>query len=379
VSAAPQRVIIKVCSLEIIAMTSTLFPELGFYLLPGHTATPADLITEVIKGEQLGMGSAWISERFDAKEIAVCVGAAGAVTNRIFIGTGATNISTRHVMTTAAMATTASLLTKGRFALGIARGVGIRYDSWGIQGIKNQHMRDFIDIMRKLWKGERVMGYDGVLGKFPYLHLTSWMNEDIPLLFVGFGEKSLEFAGSVFDGVVLHTFFSDEAMKRAVAAVRRGAEKAGRDPSSVKIWSVVAVACNPTDAQRHKYLTARMATYLQAPGYGELLIQINGWDNAVLEQFRAAPIVKGMLGSIDSVATTEQLEEISQLIPAEWLQPAAAGTPEQCAAYIHRQFDVGADGVILHASTPAEFEPVLEPYAKLRDGARFAGRTERPC
>lgn len=359
-------------------MTAPHFPELGFYLLPGHTKTPADLITEVVKGEQLGMGSAWISERFDAKEAAVCVGAAGAVTSRITIGTAATNINTRHVMTTAAMATTANRLTRGRFALGVARGVGIRYDLWGIPKVTNAHLRDFVDMMKTLWQGERVAGYDGPLGKFPYLHLTDWLKEDIPTLFVGFGEKSLEFAGTVFDGVILHTFFSDEAMRRAVAAVRRGEAKAGRAPGSVKVWSVVAVACEPTPAQRHKLLTARMATYLQAPGYGELLVEINGWDPAVLEAFRAEPLVRNMPGAIDAVATLDQLEQLSALIPPQWL-PAAAGSAQQCAEFIRHQFEVGADGVILHASTPAEFEPVLQAYHGIRDHARFAGRSDRPC
>jgi len=223
-----------------------------------------------------------------------------------------------------------------------------------------------------------VGGYDGPLGKYPYLHLADWLKEDIPILFVGFGEKSLEFAGTVFDGVILHTFFSDEAMQRAAAAVRRGEAKAGRAPGSVKVWSVVAVACDPTPAQRHKYLTARMATYLQAPGYGELLVEINGWGPAVLEAFRAVPLVRNMPGAIDAVATLEQLEEISTLIPQHWF-PAAAGTPQQCAEFIQHQFDVGADGVILHASTPVEFEPVLHAYHEIRDHARFAGRTDRPC
>ena len=48
-------------------MTSK-FPELGFYTLAGHTKTPADLLTEVADAEALGLGSAWISERFDVKE-----------------------------------------------------------------------------------------------------------------------------------------------------------------------------------------------------------------------------------------------------------------------------------------------------------------------
>ena len=160
--------------------------------------------------------------------------------------------------------------------------------------------------------------------------------------------------------------------------VRRGAEKAGRDPQSVKVWSVLAVACNASEERRLKLITARMATYLQAPAYGELLFAINGWDPQGLADFRNHDAVKAVPGAIDSIATTEQLRAIRKAIRPEWL-PAADGTPEQCAKRIVDQFDAGADGVILHASLPDEFAPAVEAYAKIRPAERFAGRTGRPA
>ena len=120
-----------------------------------------------------------------------------------------------------------------------------------------------------------------------------------------------------------------------------------------------------------------MATYLQAPGYGELLVDINEWDPAVLERFRSQPVVSGMLGGIDSVATLDQLREIRELIPEAWL-PAAAGDAQQCARRFVDQFEAGADGVILHASKPDEAAPVLAAYAELRPAERFADRTGCP-
>jgi alkanesulfonate monooxygenase SsuD/methylene tetrahydromethanopterin reductase-like flavin-dependent oxidoreductase (luciferase family) len=165
---------------------------------------------------------------------------------------------------------------------------------------------------------------------------------------------------------------------RAVSRVRRGAEKAGRDPASVKVWSVLAVACDASPERQLRLLTARMATYLQAPGYGELLFAINGWDAAGLAAFRANAAVRGVPGAIDAVATPEQLRAIRALIPDAWL-PAAVGSPAQCARRILDQFDAGADGVILHASLPPEVAPALEAYAALRPPKRFEGRTGRPA
>jgi len=353
------------------------FPELGIYTLPGHTDNPAEMLAEVRAAEALGLGSVWISERYDVKEVATLAGAAAAVTSEIFIGTGATNHYTRHPQVTAAFGSTMSRLSGGRFALGLARGIGVRNAMMGLRNATNAELEDFVGIMRRLWRGERVVGHKGPAGEFPYLYGADWLDEQIPLLLCAFGRRSLEFAGGVFDGVILHTFMSDEAVARAVALVRRGAEKAGRDPNAVKVWTVLATACDVPEAKALEYLVARMATYMQAPGYGELLVDINEWDPAVLERFRSAAVVKGMPGGIDSVATLDQLREIRELIPEEWL-PAAAGDAAQCARRFADQFEAGADGVIIHASAPEEVAPVLAAYERLRPSERFTDRTGRP-
>jgi alkanesulfonate monooxygenase SsuD/methylene tetrahydromethanopterin reductase-like flavin-dependent oxidoreductase (luciferase family) len=111
---------------------------------------------------------------------------------------------------------------------------------------------------------------------------------------------------------------------------------------------------------RLKKTVGRLATYLQ--GYGDLLVRSNGWDPAVLERFRADDLVANFQGAIDGVATTEQLEHIATLIPADWLAPMAAGSPEQCVAAVRNQFALGCDGVILHGTNPTELAPVVDAY-----------------
>ncbi|GIS20144.1 MAG: hypothetical protein CM15mP120_20600 [Pseudomonadota bacterium] len=69
-------------------------------------------------------------------------------------------------------------------------------------------------------------------------------------------------------------------------------------------------------------IVARLATYLQIPGYGEALVQVNNWDMDTLATFRSSNVVKTMGGAIDSVADMTQLQEIDKLIPEEW-RPAA--------------------------------------------------------
>lgn len=347
--------------------TATEFPELSCYLLPGHTTTPKDAITEAQKAEALGLGKVWLSERFDVKDAGVICSAALACTSRIHVATGATNLHTRHPLVLASMCSSLHYLSDGRFELGLARGVGIRNDLMGLKPVSNAQFAEGLDLLRTLWRGEKVMGHEGKMGNLPYLSMGDWMNASIPIHLVGFGPKTLRFAGKHFDGVHLHTFITDEGLRRAKALVAEGAESVGRDPQSIKVWSVYATALNPSREDFLKKFIARMATYMQAPGYAELLIELNGWDPQVLEAFRANATVASMPGGIDSVATLEQLEEISTLIPKEWL-PAATGDAQTCAQAWKNQFDQGADGLVIHGSTPSEFAPIVDAYRTLRGG-----------
>ncbi|HEY5645188.1 MAG TPA: TIGR03857 family LLM class F420-dependent oxidoreductase [Pseudomonadales bacterium] len=353
------------------------FPELGFYGLPGHTRTPRDVLRQVQDAEALGIGNVMISERSDYKEIAAICGACAAVTESIYIGTSGTNLNTRHPVVTASMGSTLSRLSNGRFALGLAKGSAMRWKAWGLPHPTYAREAEFVDLMRRLWRGETVSGYEGALGRYAHLALAPYVNEDIPILYVGFGPKSLEHAGRIYDGAHLHTFMSDRALSEAVARIRSGEASAGRPAGTVKAWSVLATACDVSEEVYLKYIIARLATYLQIPGYGDVLVAINGWDPEVLQRFRTHKAVTSVGGLIDSVASTAQMAAVEKLIPESW-RPAAVGDARTCAQRWVDQFNAGADGIIIHASTPEEFEPVLREYEKIRPAERFAERTNRP-
>jgi 5,10-methylenetetrahydromethanopterin reductase len=344
--------------------------ELGFYVLAGAPKSPADLIDEVAAGESLALGSAFISERFNIKEAATLSGAVGAVSRTLGIATAATNHNTRHPMVTASYATTMHRLTNGRFTLGLGRGIAPLFDAYGIPRITTVQLEDFVGILRRLFRGEVIIGHDGPAGSYPVLHLDASFDEDIPIGFVAFGPNSLAFAGRTVDMVVLHTFFTDETTERCVRTVRDAAERSGRDPASVRIWSCYATVHDGLpEALRLKKTVGRLATYLQ--GYGDLLVDTNGWDPDVLARFRADAVVASFPGAIDAKADTQTLEHIATLIPDEWLEPAATGSPERCAQRVLRQFDLGVDGVIMHGATPDELEPVVDAYRAIRPAERF--------
>jgi 5,10-methylenetetrahydromethanopterin reductase len=344
--------------------------ELGFYVLAGAPKSPAELLDEVPAGERMGLGSTFVSERFNIKEGVTLSGAVAAASRRLGIATAATNHNTRHPVVTASYATTMHRLTGGRFTLGLGRGIAPLFDAFGIPRITTAQVEDHVGLLRRLFRGEVVFGHDGPSGSFPLLHLDATFDEDVPIGFVAFGPNSLALCGRVMDMVVLHTFFTDETVERCVRTVRAAAEEAGRDPASVRIWSCYATVHDGLPHElRLKKLVGRLATYLQ--GYGDLLVDTNRWDPAVLERFRADPVVASVRGAIDATADTATLEHIATLLPDDWLEPAATGSPERCAERVLRQFDLGVDGVIMHGATPDELAPVVEAYRAIRPAGRF--------
>lgn len=334
--------------------------ELGFYTLAGQADSSRDVVDEVVRAEELGLGSVFISERFDKKEAGVLSGAAGAVSGRLSVVTAATNHNTRHPMITAGMARTMQSLTGGRFVLGLGRGIPVVQDTYGIGRVTTAQLEDFAGLMRRLFRGEAIIGHEGPAGSYPVLYLAD-IHEELPLGLVAFGPHSLALGGRCFDRVVLHAFFTEETTRRCVTAVRESAERAGRDPGAVQVWSCLATIGDHIDEDRRLMKSVgRLATYLQ--GYGDLMVRTNGWDPGVLERFRADETVAGFLGGIDSNATTDQLEHIATLIPDEWLAPSATGTPEQCAETVREQLAMGCDGVIMHGATPTELSPIVAAY-----------------
>lgn len=339
--------------------------ELGFYTLAGHSATPADLVQEVRDAEETGLGAAFVSERFNTKDACTLSGAAAAASTRLGIATAATNHTTRHPIVTATFGVTMHRMTGGRFSLGLGRGFDALFEVMGLPRITTASMQDAVDLLRRLWRGEVVMGHDGPAGAYPLLCLDPSFDEHVPVLVCALGERTLEWAGEVADSVVLHTFFTDDAVRRSVEAVRRGARRVGRDPAEVRVWSVLATVGDHLDEDRRlRKLVGRLATYLQ--GYGDLMVRVNGWDPAALERFRADELVATFPGAIDATASPDELRRIAALLPDEWTAPAATGSPEQCAATVVEQFSLGVDSVILHGATPAELAPVVDAYRAVR-------------
>jgi 5,10-methylenetetrahydromethanopterin reductase len=69
----------------------------------------------------------------------------------------------------------------------------------------------------------------------------SWAGHELPLYMAAEGPRTLELAGEIADGVIVNLGLSESILREAIDRIHAGASRAGRDPDSLDIWTLVRV------------------------------------------------------------------------------------------------------------------------------------------
>ncbi len=341
------------------AGAAELFDKFGTYILPGRVSDPKRGLEEAREAERIGLGAVWISERYAVKEPAVLSGAVSQLTDKVRI-VGTMYATMRHPIVTASVGNLMQALSGDRFRIMFARAVPSYLAELGSPNITFPRLADYISIIRRLWAGETVE-YEGILGKFPSLKLTDrYDGPPPPIIFTAMGPKALAFAGEHCDGVLLHPFVTAQGVANSARIVREAAEKAGRDPRSVRICHNIIVAPDLPKDEEEAVVGGRAVTYFQLPGFGEMIADVNGWDHSPLHALRAHPTLANLGGqTADQAFTRDQLVEASRTLPPDWIADGAAvGSAAQCADQLMSFLNAGADEILLHGSSPKAMGPL---------------------
>ena len=151
--------------------------------------------------EGLGFDNLWITDSsMHAGDCYVYATLALQATSSITVGTAVTNPLTRHPALTANAFRSLEQLAPRRVVCGIGVGDRPLYEL-GLPMAKLQTLRDSIDVMRRLWRGETV---DGEVGRWKFVsgHLRSPVDEP-PIYISASRPKALELTGEVADGLIL--------------------------------------------------------------------------------------------------------------------------------------------------------------------------------
>jgi probable F420-dependent oxidoreductase len=341
--------------------------RLGCYVLPGGVADPRRIVEQARAAETLGLGTVWIGERYDTKDLPSLAGALTQTTSSIRIGAAVTHTQLRHPIVLASMGQTLQALSAGRFLFGFGRSAPWRWRDYGEPMPTLDSLGDVARILRRLWAGETV-DYDGPAGRFPRLRLPQRPDIDPPpILLAAVGPKTLSLVGQTFDGVVLHPFLTPDAVARSVQLVRAAAVSAGRDVARIRCYATVVVAPDQSVHDSESAVNARGAGYFHVSGLGDALVAANAWDAADLARYRKHPtfIALGDLQA-DKALSRAELVEMSRTLPEHWLASSSVtGTAAQCAARLTEYLDAGADELILHGTTPEGLGSLVQAFTVL--------------
>ncbi len=148
-------------------------------------------------------------------------------TNRVIVGPMVTNPATRDWTVTASTYATLNDMFGNRTVCGIGRGDSAVRVTNGRPSTLAE-LRESIHVIRELANG-RSVDHNG-----SHLRLPWSKGSQLDMYVAAYGPKALALTGEVADGFILQ--LADLSIAEwSIAAVRRAAEQAGRDPMSVKI------------------------------------------------------------------------------------------------------------------------------------------------
>ncbi|HEX2849364.1 MAG TPA: LLM class flavin-dependent oxidoreductase [Acidimicrobiales bacterium] len=276
------------------------------------------------------------------REVYVGLAVAAMRTRGALLGPMVTNPITRHPAVTASAIATIDELSGGRAILGIGTGdSAIR--NLGEKAATLAALREYVVALRGLLRGETV-GWRGRA-----IH-TSWVRRAVPIYISAEGPRTLELAGAVADGVVMHTGTTPEIVADSIAHVRRGAEAAGRDPDTIDIWAMLKGNVADTRQQaideikmglagsaHHAFRLGLEGKHVPERLQGPVLDLVHRYDT------RAHEVWDGANASIsDELGITEYLADRFALV----------GTPDECIARVAALRDAGLRQLIVPALGP---------------------------
>ena len=199
------------------------------------------LVEYTVEAEKAGVDSAWSAEAWGMDAI-VPLAFIAAKTEKIKLGTGIMQISSRVPSMIAMTAQSLDTVSHGRFLLGL--GVSGPQVVEGLHGANFaqplSRLKECIAVIKKGLKGDRVE-YDGKHYLLPRpggegkpIRLSQPPRPNLPLYLATLGPKSLELTGEVAQGW-LGTSFIPEHADIFLEPMAKGAAKSGRTLADIDI------------------------------------------------------------------------------------------------------------------------------------------------
>jgi probable F420-dependent oxidoreductase len=200
--------------------------DFGFTLKPEHSIERTIALTR--QAEAAGFRYGWL---FDAhvpfRDVYPLLTLMAINTTHMRLGTCVTNPATREPSVTASTLATLDEISGGRMDLGIGRGdSSVRV--LGKPPTTMKTLEQAVAVIRDLVEG-RTTRYEGADLSLPWT--SEWK---LPVWIAGYGPMALAMTGRIADGLILQLADPD-LIRWMVGLMHESAEKARRDPASIKV------------------------------------------------------------------------------------------------------------------------------------------------
>jgi 5,10-methylenetetrahydromethanopterin reductase len=314
---------------------------------------PARTVELARLAEELGLDQVWVNDERFFRDVFVNMTWVACHTRRIQVGCMVTDPYVRHPALTAAAAASVDELSGGRVILGMGAGMS-GFREMGIERVRPARaIREAVQLIHRLTRGEREVTLDGELIRFRGGHLGFIPLRPIPVYVAGRGPKVLEAAGEVADGVVVGSFASERGIRWALDHVARGSARAGRrveDLARVS-WLYTAIAADAQQARERVRTGVAVAMWGSRGVLGQIGVTL-------------PPAVLRFMDEHPYRYEPELVGELGRLLPDELLDEfSIAGTVEEVAARLVRIARLGIGQAALWLFPPAggDLESVMRP------------------
>jgi F420-dependent oxidoreductase-like protein len=252
--------------------------RLGLNLGYSGSAMGMDL-SLVQEADRLGYHSVWSAEAYGSDAVTPLTWVA-ARTEKIRVGTAIMQIPGRTPTLTATTALTLDQLSGGRFLLGLGVSGPQVVEGWhGVAfGRPLQKTREYVEIVRAVWKREKPLEFKGDYYQIPYkgpdatglgkpLKSILHGRPDIPIYLAAIGPKNVALAAEIADGL-LPIFFSAERMRVFKEYLDAGFRAAGGGKSLERfdVAPTVAVVVGDDVARCRAAIKPQLALYVGGMG-----------------------------------------------------------------------------------------------------------------
>ena len=311
----------------------------ALYLQDAHDLR--DGLEYVQYAEKRGFEAVWQAESRLVRDAIVPMAAYAAVTEKIKVGSGVINNWTRNIGLLASTFLTLDDLAPNRIICGIGAWWDPLAQNVGITRSKPLvAMKETVTVMKRLLAMERVTFH----GEFVHvdgieLDVVHGRREPrhVPVFIGATGDKMMEMAGEIAEGVVMNYCVPPEYNHKALDLLAKGAKKSGRTLDDIDRPQLVVCS---VDNDHDKAIDTTRELLTQYLAQQPHIAKASGVSMDIVEK------IQSILGW---PATHEQIQKAKNLVPDDLIDRiTASGTPEEARKKVNEYVKNGCTCPILY-------------------------------